>query len=316
MGRMFITFDNLNDYLDNQYNGYCDEQRFLNDFYNIGFTKKSHEIFDLNIERYPQIDFSYDDFERLNKNKLYNNYKMFLNYNEPLDNVLFYIAENYYEIFLDFKEEFINEFNIIKSTFIKTPDFEDLINKIDSKIIYFERMIERISFSREENKLTEKDLSKSLRDISGDRNSNKLFEDLEYDIFEFENMNLKYFENDKIRTIDYFSKAILKLRNIRDKLTLNDNVYNSYNYESNYIENVNFEMSAPKMAAAQFDSSKEDYNINQILNFEELRLKISDELGLEINSEIYINFLAFMRIKEHFKDIDNLRNSLGTVLKK
>ena len=75
-------------------------------------------------------------------------------------------------------------------------------------------------------------------------------------------------------------------------------------------------MSAPKMAAAQFDSSKEDYNINQILNFEELRLKISDELGLEINSEIYINFLAFMRIKEHFKDIDNLRNSLGTVLKK
>ena len=78
MGRMFITFDNLNGYLDSQYNGYCDEQRFLNDFYSVGFTKTSREVFDQNIERYPQIDFSYDHFKQLDHERLYDNYKMFL----------------------------------------------------------------------------------------------------------------------------------------------------------------------------------------------------------------------------------------------
>ena len=81
MGRMFITFDNLNDYLNSQYNGYCDEQRFLNDFYSVGFTKTSREVFDQNIERYPQIDFSYDHFKQLDHERLYDNYKMFLGYN-------------------------------------------------------------------------------------------------------------------------------------------------------------------------------------------------------------------------------------------
>ena len=110
MGRMFITFDNLNDYLNSQYNEYCDEQRFLNDFYNVGFTKTSREVFDLNIERYPQIDFSYDDFKQLDHERLYDNYKMFLGYNESIDDTLFYIAENYYENFLDFASQYIPYF--------------------------------------------------------------------------------------------------------------------------------------------------------------------------------------------------------------
>ena len=144
---------------------------------------------------------------------------MFLGYNELIDDTLFYIAENYYENFLDFASQYINQFDLIKSTLIKRPDFEELIAKIDDKIIYFRRTIERINISREENNLTQRDLSRSLKNISFDKNNDNFFDDIAEDIFEFENLNLKYFEKDKYETIKYFEMAIRKLTKIREKLT-------------------------------------------------------------------------------------------------
>ena len=51
MGRMSITFEELENYLRYEENNYSEEQKFLDDFYNIGFAKKSNEVLDLNIDR-------------------------------------------------------------------------------------------------------------------------------------------------------------------------------------------------------------------------------------------------------------------------
>ena len=169
MGRMLITFDELYSYLNYRYDIYTDEQRFLNDFYNIGFIKKSNEVLDLNVQKYPQIDFSYDDLTRVDKEIFYKNYKDFLLSNEKLDDILFYIAENYYETFMNFKSEFTNQFAIIKSTFVKRPDFEKLVSSIDIKINYFKDMLNRVQYSREDRNLTARDLSMSLKGIQFDK---------------------------------------------------------------------------------------------------------------------------------------------------
>lgn len=315
MGRMLITFDELYSYLNYRYDIYTDEQRFLNDFYNIGFIKKSNEVLDLNVQKYPQIDFSYDDLTRVDKEIFYKNYKDFLLSNEKLDDILFYIAENYYETFMNFKSEFTNQFAIIKSTFVKRPDFEKLVSSIDIKINYFKDMLNRVQYSREDRNLTARDLSMSLKGIQFDKANYELFNDISNDISNFENMNQRYFDRDRTETIRYFEIAISNLEKIRDKLTLNEDRYDRYENNVSFTENINSEMSAPKMAPSFSEESDEFDQINLIEDFNELRYRLLNEIGIRINSDIYINFLALNRVQEHYEDINELKSNIGTILK-
>lgn len=315
MGRMLITFDELYSYLNYRYDIYTDEQRFLNDFYNIGFIKKSNEVLDLNVQKYPQIDFSYDDLTRVDKEIFYKNYKDFLLSNEKLDDILFYIAENYYETFMNFKSEFTNQFAIIKSTFVKRPDFEKLVSSIDIKINYFKDMLNRVQYSREDRNLTARDLSMSLKGIQFDKTNYELFNDISNDISNFENMNQRYFDRDRTETIRYFEIAISNLEKIRDKLTLNEDRYDRYENNVSFTENINSEMSAPKMAPSFSEESDEFDQINLIEDFNELRYRLLNEIGIRINSDIYINFLALNRVQEHYEDINELKSNIGTILK-
>ena len=315
MGRMLITFDELYSYLNYRYDIYTDEQRFLNDFYNIGFIKKSNEVLDLNVQKYPQIDFSYDDLTRVDKEIFYKNYKDFLLSNEKLDDILFYIAENYYETFMNFKSEFTNQFAIIKSTFVKRPDFEKVVSSIDIKINYFKDMLNRVQYSREDRNLTARDLSMSLKGIQFDKTNYELFNDISNDISNFENMNQRYFDKDRTETIRYFEIAISNLEKIRDKLTLNEDRYDRYENNVSFTENMNLEMSAPKMAPSFSEESDEFDQINLIEDFNELRYRLLNEIGIRINSDIYINFLALNRVQEHYEDINELKSNIGTILK-
>ena len=81
------------------------------------------------------------------------------------------------------------------------------------------------------------------------------------DIFEFENLNLKYFEKDKYETIKYFEMAIRKLTKIREKLTFNYIKYDNYNDDLSYKTNINYEMSAQKMGSSKLTQSETDKTI-------------------------------------------------------
>ena len=323
MGRMSITFEELENYLRYEENNYSEEQKFLDDFYNIGFTKKSNEVLDLNIDRYPQINFSYDDLEGLDKTKLYNNYKNFLKRDEQIDDTLFYIAENYYEVFFQFQSEYINQFELIKSTYAKNPDFAELIKKLDTKIIHFQDLLYRIKNSPDHNKLVQRDLSASIQNINLNKNNYNLINDISNDIKQFEEGNFYYFERDKEETIDYFNNAINTLKEIKYKITGSSDFYEE-SEEKSYLMNesidyknqdMNFFISEKMSAPSRLDSSEDFPEIASIEDFDELSLRVFDEIGIKIKSDIYINFLALLRMKEHLDDINDLKNNIGTILK-
>ena len=323
MGRMSITFEELENYLRYEENNYSEEQKFLDDFYNIGFAKTSNEVLDLNIDRYPQINFSYDDLERLDKTKLYNNYKNFLKRNEQIDDVLFYIAENYYEVFFQFQSEYINQFELIKSTYAKSPDFAELIKKLDTKIIHFQDLLYRVKNSPDHNRLVQRDLSASIKKINVDQNNYNLINDISNDIRQFEEENFYYFERDKEETINYFNNAINTLKEIKFKITGSIDFYEeseersySMNESIDYKnQDMSFFISEKMSAPSRFDSSEDFYEVPTIEDFDELSLRVFDEIGIKIKSDIYINFLALTRTKEHYNDINDLQKSIGKILK-
>ena len=312
---MVITFEELYSYLNYEYDIYSDEQRFLNDFYGIGFIKRSNEVLDLNLKKYPQIDFTYDNLTRIESDKFNSNFKQFLKSNVQFDDVLFYIAENYFETFMSFKSEHITQFEIIKKTYIKRPNFEEFVKKIGIKIDYFQDLLDRVRFSVESDKLNVRDLSSSLKAIKFDKDNYELFNDITKQITDFENMNQKYFDRDKLETIRYFEIAIRTLENIRNQLTFNETRYDRYMDNKNYIQNINFEMSSPMMKSSNSEQFDELNEVNLVENFNELSNKIFDEIGTRINSDIYINFPALSRLCEHYDDINELKNKVGNILK-
>ena len=95
MGRMHITLNDIVNYLKSDINKYSEEQHFLDEFYKIGFKNRAHDVLDQNIDKYPKINFEYDDLKNIDLHLLNTNFQTFLN-NEPFDDVLFDIAENHY----------------------------------------------------------------------------------------------------------------------------------------------------------------------------------------------------------------------------
>ena len=73
---------------------------FLNNVFEIGFTRiRFDDIF-------PMSEFEYGDFLKLDEQFLYKEYLNFLNSNESIDDVLFYIAEKDYNSFQNLCDEF------------------------------------------------------------------------------------------------------------------------------------------------------------------------------------------------------------------
>jgi len=320
---MSITIEDLSKYIQYSESSYTEDQKFLEEFYNIGFTKKSNEVLDLNIDRYPQINFSYDNLQGLDKTKLYNNYKNFLKRNEQIDDVLFYIAENYYEVFFKFKSEYINQFELIKSTYAKRPDFAELNKKLDAKIIHFQDLLYRVESSPDHNRLVQRDLSASIKNINLNESNYNLIKDISNDLKQFEEENFYYFERDKKDTLNYFNNAINTLKEIKYKITGSSDFYEesekrsySMNESIDYKnEDMNFFISENMLASSESESSKDSFRIEAIEGFDELSYRVSDEINANIKSDIYINFLALSRTEEHYNDINNLKKSVGKILK-
>ena len=94
MGRFEITLNDLENHLSSKKDSSY-VKTFLNDFFEIGFSKNSHEVLDQNYQdNNIQIHFSYDDLIKFNDENLYNRFLNFLELEEKYDDVLFNIAEN------------------------------------------------------------------------------------------------------------------------------------------------------------------------------------------------------------------------------
>ena len=119
MGRFEITLNDLENHLSSRKDSHY-VKTFLNDFFEIGFTKSSYEVLDQNYQdNNIQINFTYDDLLRLNDENLYNRFLNFLEKEEKYDDVLFNIAENYFNKFNNFKSSYDFQFKIIKETYVK-----------------------------------------------------------------------------------------------------------------------------------------------------------------------------------------------------
>ena len=136
MGRIEITLNDLENHLLSKKNSPHVED-FLNNFFEIGFAKKSHEVLDQNnLSNIIGINFSYDEILRQNNKKLYEKFLNFLERREKYDDALFNIAESYYDKSKSYRLENINIFRSYKNTFLKRSNLTDIVNKIDKKSSY------------------------------------------------------------------------------------------------------------------------------------------------------------------------------------
>ena len=219
MGRFEITLNDLENHLSSiQDSHYVDI--FLNDFFEIGFTKSSYEVLDQNYQdNNIQINFTYDDLIKHNNENLYNKFLNFLQKEEKYDDVLFYIAEIFFNEFNNYKSNYELQFKIIKETFVKRSDFKDLINKVNEKIRLFERLLNQVeqNYKRSRNILNN-DLSKIINNFEPNKFNNGLLKSLSYEIDEFENNTNSFFESDFEKTKRFLNTIenlrILKRENI------------------------------------------------------------------------------------------------------
>ena len=65
-------------------NKYSEEQHFLDEFYKIGFKNRAHDVLDQKIDKYPKINFEYDDLKNIDLDLLNTNFQTFLNNNDVI----------------------------------------------------------------------------------------------------------------------------------------------------------------------------------------------------------------------------------------
>ena len=317
MGRMSITIDDIRHHLADGSNGYYknnEEQLFLEDFYKIGFDLKAYDVLDQKIERYPQINFEYDDLKALNLNLLNDNFLYFLNQNQKYEDLLFDIAKDYYDNFLEYSSECKTIFEMVKGTFKKDTKYEDLVEKIDKKI-YQLKMIRDIQLrSREElSNLFDDDISKLLERKYYIRGS-LYFNDLMTEIQKLERNTSNFFKNDSFRTLKFLNNAIEKYEDLKVKLLNLEERYGVDLYASDkrsYADMQEKIMYSPNLLEPQNSANE----ANNFLSLDELLNKISSKMKVPLNKDIYINFLALNRIDEHFRDISAFRDKIGSLFK-
>lgn len=317
MGRMSITIDDIRHHLEDGSNGYYknnEEQLFLEDFYKIGFDLKAYDVLDQKIERYPQINFEYDDLKALNLNLLNDNFLYFLNQNQKYEDLLFDIAKDYYDNFLEYSSECKTIFEMVKGTFKKETSYEDLVEKIDKKIYQLKRIIDVQLRSREElSNLFDDDISKLLERKYYIRGS-LYFNDLMTEIQKLERNTSNFFKNDSFRTLKFLNNAIEKYEDLKVKLLNLEERYGVDLYSSDkrsYADMQEKIMYSPNLLEPQNSANE----ANNFLSLDELLNKISSKMKVPLNKDIYINFLALNRIDEHFRDISAFRDKIGSLFK-
>ena len=317
MGRMSITIDDIRHHLEDGSNGYYknnEEQLFLEDFYKIGFDLKAYDVLDQKIERYPQINFEYDDLKALNLNLLNDNFLYFLNQNQKYEDLLFDIAKDYYDNFLEYSSECKTIFEMVKGTFKKDIKYEDLVEKIDKKIYQLKRIRDIQLRSREElSNLFDDDISKLLERKYYIRGS-LYFNDLMTEIQKLERNTSNFFKNDSFRTVKFLNNAIERYEELKERLLNLEarygvDLYSSYNRP--YADMQEKIMYSPNLLEPQNSANE----ANNFLSLDELLNKISSKMKVPLNKDIYINFLALNRIDEHFRDISSFRDKIGSLFK-
>lgn len=317
MGRMSITIDDIRHHLEDGSNGYYknnEEQLFLEDFYKIGFDLKAYDVLDQKIERYPQINFEYDDLKALNLNLLNDNFLYFLNQNQKYEDLLFDIAKDYYDNFLEYSSECKTIFEMVKGTFKKDIKYEDLVEKIDKKIYQLKRIIDVQLRSQEElSNLFDDDISKLLERKYYIRGS-LYFNDLMTEIQKLERNTSNFFKNDSFRTLKFLNNAIEKYEDLKVKLLNLEERYGVDLYASDkrsYADMQEKIMYSPNLLEPQNSANE----ANNFLSLDELLNKISSKMKVPLNKDIYVNFLALNRIDEHFRDISSFRDKIGSLFK-
>ena len=317
MGRMSITIDDIRHHLEDGSNGYYknnEEQLFLEDFYKIGFDLKAYDVLDQKIERYPQINFEYDDLKALNLNLLNDNFLYFLNQNQKYEDLLFDIAKDYYDNFLEYSSECKTIFEMVKGTFKKDIKYEDLVEKIDKKIYQLKRIRDIQLRSREElSNLFDDDISKLLERKYYIRGS-LYFNDLMTEIQKLERNTSNFFKNDSFRTLKFLNNAIEKYEDLKVKLLNLEERYGVDLYASDkrsYADMQEKIMYSPNLLEPQNSANE----ANNFLSLDELLNKISSKMKVPLNKDIYVNFLALNRIDEHFRDISSFRDKIGSLFK-
>lgn len=324
MGRIEITLNDLENHLLSKKNSRHVED-FLNNFFEIGFAKKSHEVLDQNnLSNIIGINFSYDELVRQDNKKLYEKFLNFLERREKYDDALFDIAESYYDKFKSYRLENINIFRSYKNTFLKRSNFTDIVNKIDKKIKLYERLLKqtRLGYERVSN-LIDDDLIRSIYNLETNKFNRDFIDYISYELKDFENDNQNFFYNDLNKTLDFFERAIQKLFEIKERILRYENEENKINQEryssseKMMNEESDSEMSAMLRPSFMSNESFEDFEqSDKILSFEDIEHNIFKKLFVQINHEIYINFLAIKRIEEHYNNINLFKNTLGKILKK
>ena len=317
MGRMSITIDDIRQHLEDGSNGYYknnEEQLFLEDFYKIGFDLKAYDVLDQKIKRYPQINFEYDDLKALNLNLLNDNFLYFLNQNQKYEDLLFDIAKDYYDNFLEYSSECKTIFEMVKGTFKKDTKYEDLVEKIDKKIYQLKRIRDIQLRSREElSNLFDDDISKLLERKYYIRGS-LYFNDLMTEIQKLERNTSNFFKNDSFRTLKFLNNAIEKYEDLKVKLLNLEERYGVDLYSSDkrsYADMQEKIMYSPNLLEPQNSANE----ANNFLSLDELLNKISSKMKVPLNKDIYVNFLALNRIDEHFRDISSFRDKIGSLFK-
>ena len=324
MGRFEITLNDLENHLSSiQDSHYVDI--FLNDFFEIGFTKSSYEVLDQNYQdNNIQINFTYDDLIKHNNENLYNKFLNYLQKVEKYDDVLFYIAEIFFNEFNNYKSNYELQFKIIKETFVKRSDFKDLINKVKEKIRLFERLLNQVdqNYKRSRNILNN-DLSKIINNFEPNKFNNGFLKSLSYEIDEFENNTNSFFESDFEKTKRFFLNTIDSLRILKERISEYEiKLYNSQE-ENNLMSNQVMYEESSNLESAMFqprylnkEAFEELEKSEEILSFDDIAENVFTRLNVSLNSDIYINFLALRRIEQHYKEIKFLKDNVGQILKK
>ena len=315
MGRMHITLDDIINYLKSDINKYSEEQQFLDEFYKIGFKNRAHDVLDQNIDKYPKINFEYDDLKNIDLHLLNTNFQTFLNNNEPFDDVLFDIAENHYEAFKKLSSDYQIIFDMVKESFRNDIDHEALINKIDEKIdeLYNLRRIQ-IDGQKKLTSVFNDDISKFIEEKYSLRN-NYSNDRMRWILREFQNIEKDtnyFFKKDAQRTLLFFQETINKYQELKEVIINNSGSLDkdSYSDEMSYKE-VEASMMYSANEPLEEENSKEKF---EIFSFDKLSNTISKNMEIDLNKDIYINFLALNRIEEHYKDIYNLKHNIGSIL--
>ena len=322
MGKIFISLDDIITSLNDGNIQNYEVEQFLKKFFQIGFECTAKDIFDQNTNYYFDINFEYDQFKNINIDKIFRHYESFLKTHEIHDNILFFIAENYYEEFKKFQREYFGYFNIVKKTFVKKPNYSRLLRLVRHQISIFYSF--RDKFEKHKN-----DMQYEMRGLSEFFVRNHLNNKSEYNSSIYNQIKniedqMKNFisENDeKLQTnFDLIIEKYYDLENDllayskpngnrtirRSSRDTMSEMNMSYSLEPKYNEeSIDFKKTLEEI-------KKEKNNID---SFEKLSNKIHETFFFRINEDLLINFISSKRIEEYAKDLNDLKNNFGSILK-